>query len=192
MDALPAQLSGGQQQRVAIARALVHDPRLIVCDEPTSALDHDTGRKVLELLRAVAGVAFAVWTVVTTSRPIPAAESVAEPALAPFRAYVAGAGIIEASTRNIAAGSPLAGIVAQMYVEVGSRVKAGDPLFKIEDRNYMAQRAVQLAALRTAEAGVKEAEASLADAQSQLALAESVTDKRAISVEEVNKRRFAV
>jgi putative ABC transport system ATP-binding protein len=51
---LPAQLSGGQQQRVAIARALVHSPRLIVCDEPTSALDHETGHKVMELLRNVA------------------------------------------------------------------------------------------------------------------------------------------
>src|SRR5215212_4234771 len=51
---LPSQLSGGQQQRVAIARTLVHDPKLIVCDEPTSALDHDTGHKVMELLRAVA------------------------------------------------------------------------------------------------------------------------------------------
>lgn len=51
---LPKQLSGGQQQRVAIARALVHGPKLIVCDEPTSALDHDTGQKVMELLREVA------------------------------------------------------------------------------------------------------------------------------------------
>jgi len=51
---LPAQLSGGQQQRVAIARALIHQPRLIVCDEPTSALDHETGHKVMELLREVA------------------------------------------------------------------------------------------------------------------------------------------
>jgi len=51
---LPSQLSGGQQQRVAIARALVHSPRLIVCDEPTSALDHETGHKVMELLRDVA------------------------------------------------------------------------------------------------------------------------------------------
>jgi len=51
---LPGELSGGQQQRVAIARALVHDPRLIVCDEPTSALDHQTGHKVMELLRSVA------------------------------------------------------------------------------------------------------------------------------------------
>ncbi|MDP9172779.1 MAG: ABC transporter ATP-binding protein [Planctomycetota bacterium] len=51
---LPKQLSGGQQQRVAIARSLVHEPRLIVCDEPTSALDHETGHKVMEMLRSVA------------------------------------------------------------------------------------------------------------------------------------------
>jgi putative ABC transport system ATP-binding protein len=51
---LPSQLSGGQQQRVAIARALVHDPKLIVCDEPTSALDHETGHRVMEMLKAVA------------------------------------------------------------------------------------------------------------------------------------------
>ena len=54
MRAHPNQLSGGQQQRVAIARALIHDPRMIVCDEPTAALDHDTGQKVLGLLREVA------------------------------------------------------------------------------------------------------------------------------------------
>jgi putative ABC transport system ATP-binding protein len=54
LNSLPAQLSGGQQQRVAIARALVHSPRLIVCDEPTSALDHETGHRVMELLRDVA------------------------------------------------------------------------------------------------------------------------------------------
>ena len=53
-NSMPSQLSGGQQQRVAIARSLVHRPRLIVCDEPTSALDHQTGHKVLELLREVA------------------------------------------------------------------------------------------------------------------------------------------
>ncbi len=54
LHSLPKQLSGGQQQRVAIARALVHSPRLIVCDEPTSALDHETGHRVMELMREVA------------------------------------------------------------------------------------------------------------------------------------------
>ncbi len=54
MKSFPKQLSGGQQQRVAIARALVHQPKLIVCDEPTSSLDHETGHRVMELLREVA------------------------------------------------------------------------------------------------------------------------------------------
>lgn len=47
----PTQLSGGQQQRIAIARALIHNPHLVVCDEPTSFLDHETGNKIMELLR---------------------------------------------------------------------------------------------------------------------------------------------
>ena len=50
-QSLPGLLSGGQQQRVAIARAIVHNPKILVCDEPTSALDHDTGQKIMELLK---------------------------------------------------------------------------------------------------------------------------------------------
>ncbi|MDD1649495.1 MAG: ABC transporter ATP-binding protein [Methylococcaceae bacterium] len=65
LDSLPSQLSGGQQQRVAIARALVHDPRLIVCDEPTSALDHETGHRIMELLKTIALDAHKALVIVT-------------------------------------------------------------------------------------------------------------------------------
>ncbi len=50
----PLELSGGQQQRVAIARGCVHQPKLIVCDEPTAYLDHETGQKVMEILKETA------------------------------------------------------------------------------------------------------------------------------------------
>lgn len=51
VNSYPKELSGGQQQRIAIARACIHEPRIIVCDEPTSALDHETGQKVLQILK---------------------------------------------------------------------------------------------------------------------------------------------
>jgi len=142
-------------------------------------------RKYVLPLVAVLGLAFAIVTVVHGNQPTPAAAPVAEPARAPFQTFVAGSGIIEASTENIAVGTPVSGIVMAIYVKWGDRVHAGDPLFKIDDRDLQAN-------LLVAQANVKQAEANLAQAKDKLRLAESVPDKRAISVDELTNRRGTV
>lgn len=107
------------------------------------------------------------------------------PAQSPYPDFVAGSGIVEASTENIAIGTPIAGIVSEINVHDGSWVKKGDPLFSIDSRAARAQLAV-------GQAAVQVAEAQLANAKNELALAQSITDPRAMSVEEHDNRRFAV
>lgn len=141
---------------------------------------------------AVLGIGFAIVTVVSGSKTIPPAQPVVDPTVMLFESSVAGAGIVEANTENIAIGTLVAGVVSNVYVSVGSKVKAGDPLFKIDDRDLSAQLLVKKAALKVAESGVNVAKATLADLKRQLALAESISDKRAISVEDLDKRRYAV
>ncbi|MDI1276088.1 HlyD family efflux transporter periplasmic adaptor subunit [Methylobacter sp.] len=145
----------------------------------------------LPILAAV-GFLFAAYTVVNSNKPIPVAPAVAPPASAPFKSFIAGAGIVEAKSQNIAIGTPLSGIVKTLAVKVGDKVKAGAPLFYLDDRDTRAELAVKHADLAKAQAGINEANASLKDTQSLSNLAEAVTDRRAISSEELLRRRNAL
>ncbi len=149
-------------------------------------------RKYLLPLLAVLGLGFAVLTVVSGSKTIPPAMPLVDPTSPPFRSSVAGTGIVEANTENIAIGTLIPSVISEIYVSVGGKVKSGDMLFKLDDRDLKAQLAVRQAALRVANTNVKVAKASLSDMKNQLALAERITDRRAISVEELDRRRFAV
>lgn len=142
-------------------------------------------RKYLLPILALIGLLLAVTMVLIGNRQSPSSQPIVQPPKSPFPSYVAGAGIIEASTGNIVVGTPVSGVVVELYVHEGSPVQIGDKLFKIDDREQQAQ-------LIPALAKVPEIAARLAQAKSQFELANSLLDKRAISVEELNNRRFAV
>lgn len=167
-------------------------------------------RKYLLPLIALGGFSFAIWMVIQGNKPILAAPPAAEPAVTAYQDFIAGAGIVESSTENIAIGTPVPGLVTSVAVKVSTPVKTGDPLFQLDDRSLKAQRTEQEAAvtvaearlnqlkagtrpeeLPVAEARVIEAEANLGDARNSLAMLESVTDKRGVSEEEIRRARFA-
>jgi RND family efflux transporter MFP subunit len=142
-------------------------------------------RKYVLPVLAVLGVLLAIWTVKQGAKPVIPAKPVADPPKVAFANKISGAGIVEASTRNISIGTHIPGIVARVHVKVAQRVKAGDPLFSIDDRARRADLTVR-------EAKMLEAGANLEDLKAQLMIAENVKDPRAISIDDLNKRRYAV
>jgi HlyD family secretion protein len=168
-------------------------------------------RKYLLPVFAVAGFLFALWMVLQGGKPVPSSTPIAQPPQQPYESKISGAGILEAGTRNISIGTPVAGIVAQIHVSVSQHVQAGDPLFVLDDRREQALLMVREAALIEAHANlkrlqeaprkeeipsamarVKEAEANLRDLRFQLKTAEILTDRRVLGPEEQERRRFAV
>jgi len=148
-------------------------------------------RKYLIPILAVAGIGFGIVMVARGNKTNPPAPPVAQPSQSPYPTFVAGEGTVEASSgnlatsENIAIGTQVAGLVSKIYVQVGSRVKAGDLLFTIDDRATLAQLAQQQAAVQVAEA-------TLEQATNQFALAEDLTDRRALSRQQFLTLRDAV
>lgn len=166
-------------------------------------------RFILPVL-ALACLTFAVsWTL--AERPV--RKSVPPPAPPPQAATVdtvAAVGLVEPATESISLSCAVSGLVTSLDVKAGDRVKAGQKLFTVDDRDLRADLAVKRAALDnalaqfskleaaprpeelpTAEAKVTEAQAQLADAETQVKLIDSVADQRAVKREDVLRRHLA-
>lgn len=139
---------------------------------------------LLPVIAAIGFLAAAAVVLVSNTGPpnIPAPPSAPR---APFPSYVAGTGLIEASTGNITIGTAVSGIVDAIYVKWGDRVRKGEPLFKLEARDLSAQLAV-------ANAKVSEAEANLIKTKHLLKVGESLTSGSSISAVDLANRRFDV
>src|SRR5690348_3700033 len=128
-------------------------------------------RKYILPIVAVLGVALAILIAMRASKTVKPAAAVSPAPQSPYMSFVAGTGIIEANTENIAIGTHIPGIVSKIYVKIGSRVKADDPLFTIDDRAQNASVAVKSAMVQVAEA-------QLTHAKYELGLGEGLTEKR--------------
>ena len=162
-------------------------------------------------LLAVGLLGFAGWFVWRTrplsfdlAPPIP-------PAANPYAAALAAAGVVEAQTENIAVGSPTPGVIVEVLVTVGDEVRAGTPLFRLDDRELKADLAVRQAAVERAKsdlvrleaeprpekipvqaAAVREARAVLAREQDALKRARDTFAQRVTTEEDLIAKQQAV
>lgn len=147
------------------------------------------------LLLPALGILAGLWATYSIARTTPRRQPTDPPAPPPVSEYsdaVAAVGLVEASTENISVGTPLAGVVARVFVAPGQTVKRGDPLFELDVRQLRADLDVKQRALAVVGSRVAVSRARLDDLTRQLAFVEQVKDHRAVSAEELSRRRSAV
>jgi HlyD family secretion protein len=161
----------------------------------------------------------AVIHVVKAQQTPPKPPPPVEPARTPFGNTVAGAGITEARSLNIAVGTAIPGIVLDVYVPdpysgefvsgdpqklIGKTVKKGDPLFLVDDRQLKAQLKSNQANVASAIAQLEKLkqqprpeevppiEAALAVAKANTALQSDVADRdrRLVVTQSVSQEEY--
>jgi HlyD family secretion protein len=101
---------------------------------------------------------------------------------------VAGSGVVEPSSELIEIGTPLSGVVEEIFITAGQQVSRGTPLFRIDTRDAKAAVAQAQAQVRSALQAVEAAKTQVKVAQNQLALFRGVSDARAVSRLEIIDR----
>lgn len=110
-------------------------------------------------LVAVGGLVFSVFAVIK-AREVPAAAKpiVEPPTRVSARSHeIAGSGLVESRMENVPIGAIVPGVVVRVYVKVGDRVRKGDALFALDDRQIQSELKVRRAALDAAQADLKRA-----------------------------------
>jgi len=147
-------------------------------------------RTILPLI-ALGALSFGIISVVRSQPKSLTSVPPSPPPVSPYAHAVAAEGLVEASSENISIGTSLSEVVTEVPVVVGQVVKCGQPLFKLDVRQLQADLAARQADLGVAQTQVKVDSALFDDAKQQLDFAETLSDKRAISSEELAKRRYA-
>ena len=115
-------------------------------------------KRILLFALALAGAGAALQLTRGTANEAPINPPPYEPARRDKDGLIAAAGLIEAAAENTLLGSPTSGTVAKVHVKVWDKVKAGDAILTLDERDLRAQHAVQRAAVSAAEAAAERAE----------------------------------
>lgn len=148
--------------------------------------------KRLSFYLAIAGIVGGILMIKRLRYQPPPPTPLAEPARSPFTNSLAATGIIEATKENVRIGATKAGLVQKVFVQVGSEVKAGDPLLEMDGREAQARLETAEAQLAVLRATLKMEQVQQADMTDQFERVSQLVKDRVSSEEELKRRDFAL
>ena len=148
--------------------------------------------KRLSIFLAVAGIIAVTLLVLRLKKPEPAPTPLVEPSRAPFTDSIGARGIVEGINENVRIAPLLPGLIDQVFVKVGDRIKTGDPLFRQDTRDAEARVANQKAQVGLLEAKVNEAQVILADRQDSFRRTDQLRSKDVSSEDDLQRKYYAV
>lgn len=85
-------------------------------------------------------------------------DNVALPSIKlPYKSFIAGTGVVEASSKNIYVGSPVSGVIKKVYVQGGEKIAKGELLFEIDDSAKSVKIPVLKAQIKASQARLQSA-----------------------------------
>jgi HlyD family secretion protein len=148
--------------------------------------------KKVSFYLAIAGILGAALLVRQLRQVPPKQPPLAEPARSPYTNSVAATGIIEASRENVKIAAPKGGLIQKIFVQVGSRVKTGEPILLLDDREVRAQLAAAEAQTEAMRASWQSEKVLLADADDQFKRADSLEKQKVASEDERTRKQYAL
>ena len=146
--------------------------------------------KRLSFYLALAGIIGGVVLIKKLRYQPPPPPPQVEPARSPYTNSIAATGIIEATRENVKIGASKAGLVTRVFVEAGSKVKEGDPLLQLDDREARARLATAQSQRGVLQATLAAEKVQLADVSDQFDRVARLERDKVASEEERKRKEF--
>jgi len=137
--------------------------------------------KRISIFLALLGIIAVSLLVFRLKKPTPTPTPLVEPSRAPYADSIGARGMVESVNENVRIAPVLPGLISEVFVKVGDRVRKGDPLFRQDTRDAAAKVDNQNAQVELLEAKVNESAVLLEDRNESYQRIEKLGQKAVVS-----------
>lgn len=141
------------------------------------------------IMLAMLGGLTGLYLFIAFQKTIPSSQPFVSPIHPPFENFIFGVGIIETESENIEVGTLIEGVIENILVKKGDKVKKDQALFILDNRHALTDLQIKQSSLKFSKAALEEAKASLQAAINKFKFVSHIADQRAISKEDYITRQ---